>query len=421
MDILVELEKRKVKLDLSPATLEVYNIVSNPKDNFARLTGKDVHVIKTHIMPQLEKDTQTANAFIGTLLDNWGGGGDLLDSIFTDTEILNNLILNNIDTLSERILRILANKSEDYSVNSEATHRLVEYLLQEPEKWMNWMPYRLGIMLASNPHYDEKLKQKLVSSFKASQRSEIPYIFSFLEEYPEYLPEQYNKFKSHFEKFMGVSFQYKETIRNPQKISYSFNTSFKTWAIKYIQGFYYTEVMVNEIEAAHNHIFALILACNSRVPKEIREHAKESLSRPRYYKISPHYLLSIEKEKWVDNLEEFYDLVLFEDNIQKYLELKNEPTIKDWFIIKKFQRPMLRVPELWKNFPPEWEYYFEFKNYKEFYNEEELKQLKTNIINFLKESYTWDIDPESCSLEIAASILETYLLETESQIIQFLK
>lgn len=351
MDILVELEKRKSILNFSPATLEVYNIVSNPKDNFARLTGKDVHVIKTHIMPQLEKDTQTANAFIGTLLDNWGGGGDLLDSIFTDTEILNNLILNNIDTLSERILRILANKSEDYSVNSEATHRLVEHLLQEPEKWMNWMPYRLGIMLASNPHYDEKLKQKLVSSFKASQRSEIPYIFSFLEEYPEYLPEQYNKFKSHFEKFMGVSFQYKETIRNPQKISYSFNTSFKTWAIKYIQGFYYTEVMVNEIEAAHNHIFALILACNSRVPKEIREHAKKSLSRPRYYKISPHYLLSIEKEKWVDNLEEFYDLVLFEDNIQKYLELKNEPTIKDWFIIKKFQRPMLRVPELWKNFP----------------------------------------------------------------------
>lgn len=403
-------------LDLSPKSLKVYEFfVTSHKFLPDEYSHEYFQVAKNFILPELERqeDLSLGHQFVISLIRhlNLYYACGVLD----DTFLLDDLILNHFDLLDKNNLVNLMRSSNKVNFSAKSVAKLVELALSDKTTWVNFIRSSDCLVATGDDDYDASLRERMLFYLTSSSGSIIPSSYkeiAFVHYHNVYKHEDFNKFTLTFEPMLGISLDPYQVV---SKIEPPLNRFFKEWAIKYMQDFYYTEVMINQNQNIKNFKLSLILAYNSIVPDNIRNHVRESLT---IYKLEGEmsFLHSLAKSGWIDDFENYYSLFLNEDTLSDYYFYAGSESSRKMphkWILKNFNLPVDEKPFVWEGFSLAEHYIFTVKTYKEYHNAQQMETLKRNIIQLLNEEYNIQIEHQAASLDILCSILETLVVEQE--------
>lgn len=405
-------------LDLSPKSLEVYEFFLNFKTfSSTKITHEYFQVAKKFIIPELEKrkDISLGHQFVISLLRHlniYSARG-----VLNDTFLLDDIILNNFNLLSKNNIIHLMISSSRVKFSPAALAKLVELALSDKTIWINFIRSSDCLVVTGDDQYDASLRSRMLKYLTSANGKIAPSSYkeiAYVHYHNVYKHEDYKKFLLTFEPMLGISLRPEYVF---PKIEPPLNRYFKEWAIKYMQDFYYTEVMLNQNTEIDNFKLFLILAFSTLVPENIRAHAKEKLSLGKD-KETMRFLQSLETSGWIDDLENYYSLFLNQetwDDYYFYAKSEASRRMQHKWILKTFSLPVDKKPFIWEGFSVAENYIFTAKTYKEYHNAHQLEKLKRNIIQLLNEEYNIQIEHQAASLDILCSILETLVVEQEME------
>lgn len=407
-------------INLSPASLEVYQRALVPVEPGALLTPIDIRAISDLIIPKLEKDTTLGRHFVMNFMNNHY---PLLVKYgcFDKTNLLNDAILSNFEDFSYTCIKKLYSLGSHFNLSDAAAVKLMEKALTADPTHM------LSVSASScfaqpintgDEDYDNNLRSRIIKRFKheASQtgveqanRGTLTY-FHLNRSYSH---EDFTFFKKKFEHAlhltMGIT-----GVPITSKMAHLKNKVFREWVIKYIEGFYYEEVMKRNSAFSHNPIISIVLAHNpTLVSDEVYSHANDSLNKRITSPLSLYFIRSLFTGNWVEETEKLYDR--YEANRknnrpqQQIFDNHLEPEPFEEWMVKKEGFSFDDIPTVWKNLSPAFEKFVILKGYRKYLNNSEIKALKDEVYDFLCDEYDFENQGLTGSTEVLVSLMETYL------------
>lgn len=395
--------------NLTPASLEIVNNVLRNVSLVHEDAREYFQALRYNILPMLENEKDLARKLVISMLNYMNA--DYSEGCLDDTDILNDIIINHFDLLDDSAVRQLMRRSNDINLSPSALAKVVEFGLSDVRKWINYLRKPDCLVNTGDSSYDFNLRERMVSYLKFTKlpNSNINEII-YVHENPVYKTEDYTKFKGVFEPMLHISSMF--NLQNPM-MDFILNRYFKDWALKYMQDFYYTEIIINKNVDADNFKISTILAFNTSVRDDVREHARKSLAQKDFTN-EMKFLHELQSKKWVDDLENFYKTFLNEEN-WKYFEYHAKGDfsrkLPHKWLIKNFNLTMDDSPDVWEGFSELENYIFIIRRYKKYHTSDQLRTLKADILSFLSQQHSIDIEPNVCSVDILCSILETLVEE----------
>ena len=408
-------------IDLSPTSEKVFNKAFESGVS-THLTDVEIRAISEVILPELEKDTKTGFKFVEHLITNHNH--KLLNrGCFARTNLLNDLIINELDSISYGAIQKLMGLGGHFNLNSQAVAQLAEYSLTKrtslPTASSSYLAHEIN---TGDCEYDKDLTSRIITRLKdnaknLSDSNMRKTLIAFYEK-ASYTHDRFNFYKICFEPSLFAAMDMTGQPQSPQ-IAPIFNKEFHDWVITYMHDFYYTEIMVNNEAFSRSPILCEILAHNpSLVSEEVYTHANEQLLKQSRNPLSPYFMRSMIQGNWIEDTESFHvrnfskKVFLAQSFLNK--ELGKDP-FENWMVKREgFLYSPVTPP--WKNVTPIVRNLLLSQGYKEYLNSSQTEKIKQEIFEYVSSKYDLETTNIYSSLELLSTILETSLItETNSE------